>query len=72
MRRWVTFVGELLVGVGIEVREGKVFELGLDLRDAEPVGERRVDVEGLLGDALLLVRRKGLEGAHIVQAGRQA
>ena len=41
---------ELLVVLGMQHPEGQVLELGLDLGHAEPVGERRVDVERLLGD----------------------
>ena len=60
--------GDGVVVVGVELREGEVLELALDLPDAEPVRQRRVDVEGLARDAqapLLVVRR---HGAHVVQA----
>ena len=48
--------------------ESEVLQLLLDLLDAEAVGQRGVDVEGLLGDAQLLLGRHGGQGAHVVQA----
>ena len=62
------FVGELLVGEGIGVAEGKVFKLAAQLAHAEAVRERGVDVEGLAGDLLPLLRVQVLERAHVVQA----
>ena len=40
---------DLLVLIGVELGERQVFQLPLDVPHAEPVRERRVDVEGLLG-----------------------
>jgi hypothetical protein len=47
---------DLLVLARVQRREGEVLELPLDRVDAEPVRQRRVDLEGLLGllDLLLL------------------
>ena len=59
---------ERLVLVRLEVAEGEIFQLGLELPDAEPVGERRVDLHRLLGDADLLVARHALQRAHVVEA----
>ncbi len=55
----------------LQVEEREVLELPLDLRDAEPVGERRVDLHRLarLVDAAL--RRQRRERAHVVQAVRE-
>ena len=50
----------------IQVFEGEVLELDLDPLDAEPVGERRVDVERLLRDALLRLGLHVLERPHVV------
>ena len=49
---------DLVVLARMERREREVLELPLDAVDAEPVGERRVDLERLLGllDLLLLPR----------------
>ena len=47
--------------------EGEVLELVAHLLDAHAAGERRVDVERLLGDALALVGRHEAERAHVVQ-----
>ena len=38
---------DLLVAVGLQETERKVFHFPLDLPDAEPVGQRRVQVQGL-------------------------
>ncbi len=48
--------------------EAEVFELGLDGEQAEAVGERSVDVEGLSGDFVAFVGSHAAEGAHVVEA----
>ena len=53
--------------LGMQRGERQVFELLLQLLHAEAVGQRRVDVEGLLGDPLLLLERHRGERAHVVQ-----
>ena len=58
---------EGLIVVGIERAEGQVLQLRLHLRHAQPVGEGRVDVEGLLGDLLGLVPRQVVERPHVVE-----
>ena len=58
---------ELPVLLRLEVLEREVLELPLDLPHAEPMRERRVDLHRLARDALLLLRRQVLEGAHVVQ-----
>ncbi len=58
----------VVVRLGLEVAERQVLELGLDPADAEPVGERGVDLERLARDALALRRVEVLERAHVVQA----
>jgi hypothetical protein len=58
---------DLFVLLGLEVFEREVLELPLDLPDAEPVGQRCVDLERLTGDALLLVGRERPERAHVVE-----
>jgi hypothetical protein len=67
-REGVDLIGELLVGEGIGVAEGEVFEFAAELAHAEAVGEGRVDVEGLAGDLLALLGLEVLEGAHVVEA----
>ena len=58
---------DLGVALRVQHREREVFELPLHVTDAEPVRERRVDVDGLLRDALLLLLRKRRDRAHVVQ-----
>ncbi len=63
--------GHHLLDLGVPPRvqggERQVLQLPLDVLDAEPVGQRGVDVEGLLGGALLLPVRHGGDGPHVVQ-----
>jgi hypothetical protein len=51
--------------------EAQLLEVALDLPEAEAVGQRHKDVHGLARNALLLVRRHGGDGAHVVQPVRQ-
>ncbi len=64
-------LGDALVGLGLQELEGHVLQLPLDPADAQAVGERRVDLHRLPGDALLLVQRQVLERGHVVQPVRQ-
>ena len=59
---------DLLVLARVQRREGEVLELPLDRVDAEPVRQRRVDLERLLGLLDLLLLRHRVERAHVVQA----
>ena len=58
---------ELAVLVRLEVLEGEVLELPLDLPHAEPMRQRGVDLHRLARDALLLLGRQVLERAHVVE-----
>ena len=60
-------VDELPELVRLEVLEGEVLELPLDLPHAEPMRERRVDLHRLARDAGLLVRRQVGERPHVVE-----
>ena len=59
---------EIVVDLRLEIAQAEVLELPLDARDAEAVRERRVDLDRLARDALLLVLAHVLERAHVVQA----
>src|SRR5579872_135549 len=61
------FVGDLFVRLRIEIAQRQVLEVPLHAVDAEAMSQRRVDLERLLGDGLLLGRREALQGAHVVQ-----
>ena len=52
----------------IQGREAQILEFVLERIDAEPVGDRRIDVERLAGDAMAFVHRHDAQGAHVVQA----
>ena len=58
---------DLGVALGVQGGEGQVLELPLELLDPEPVRQRRVDVEGLLGGAALLPLRHHRHRAHVVE-----
>ena len=59
--------GDLVVPLGVEGGEGQVLQLPLDRVHAEPVGQRREDLQDLAGLALLLLPRQVAQGAHVVQ-----
>ncbi len=59
---------DLRVLAGMQRLEREVLELPLQLVDAEPVRERRVDLERLAGLLDLLLAPEVLERAHVVQA----
>ena len=65
-------VGELvddgLVGVGVAPLEGQLLELLAHGLHAHAAGQRRIDLERLLGDAPAALRLHVLERAHVVQA----
>ncbi len=52
--------GDFFVLFRVDVAKTEVFQFPLDLPDAETVGERRKNVEGLFGDALLLFLGDGM------------
>ena len=56
------------VGFGVAPLEGELLELLAHALHAHAAGERRIDLERLLGDALAALRLHVLERAHVVQA----
>jgi len=58
---------DLLILAWMQRREGEVLELPLEVVDAEPMGERRVDLERLLRFLDLLLLTKVAERVHVVQ-----
>ena len=58
---------DLLVLARMQRREGEVLQLPLDRVDAEAVGDRRVDVQRLLGLLDLLLLGQRVDRAHVVQ-----
>ena len=61
-------VHELLVLDRVHVLETEVLEFGLELVQAEAVGEGDVNVERFLGNLLALLGPHVLHGAHVVDA----
>ena len=57
-----------LVRLRLEVLERELLELVLDLAHPEAVGDRRVDVERLLGDLDAALLRQVVQRPHVVQA----
>ena len=58
---------DLGVALRVQYVEGEVLELPLHVGDAEAVRQRRVDVERLLGDPLLLRLGQRRDRAHVVE-----
>ena len=56
------------VRLGVDVLEGQVLEEPLDLPDAETVGERRVDFEGLLCYLFSPLFRQRVERPHVMES----
>jgi hypothetical protein len=59
--------GNLQVGLGFQITQRQVFKLPLDLPDAQPVGERRINIMRLLRDPALPPGIQMLQGTHVVQ-----
>ncbi len=62
---------DLRVALGVQDVEREILELPLHVGDAEPMRERRVDVERLLGDPLLLRGRERTDRPHVVEPVRE-
>ena len=62
---------ELTVFLRPDVHKAQVFQLALDGPHAEPVGQGRVNLQGLLGLADALFLAAIFQGAHIVEPVRQ-
>ncbi len=58
---------QMCVGQRVGIAQPKVFKLLLPLPDAQTVGERRINIQRLLGDLFLLFRLHRTERAHVVQ-----
>ena len=58
---------QLAVALRVEVLEREVLQLPLDLPDAQPLGQGRVDLHGLARDPELLLRREAGQRAHVVE-----
>ena len=62
---------EFIVGLKVEIPEGKVLQLHFHPVDSQAVGQRRIQIQGLFGDVALPVRRLKLERPHVVDPVRQ-
>jgi len=56
------------VTVWVQMHEGDVFELLVDLVEPETVGDGGVDVQRFLGDAADFLRLHGIQRAHVMEA----
>ncbi len=52
----------------MEVLERQILQLTLDPVDPQTVGQRRIDIEGFLGDLDLFFNREMVQGSHVVGA----
>ena len=66
-RLLVQRLGDLPVAHRVEIFQTEVLQLPLHLLHAQPVGDGRVNLHGLEGFLLLLLRRLVLHGAHVVE-----
>ena len=60
-------LGDVVKGYGVDILEAQILQLGLDGIDAQPVRQRRVNIQRFVGDGLLPVLRLKAQGAHVVQ-----
>ena len=60
-------LGQNGVAVGVQIFKTQVLQFMVKVIQAEPVGDRRIDLHGLARDALALVLRHGPQRAHVVQ-----
>ncbi len=60
-------LGDDAIGIRIKLAERQVLELFAHLLHAHAAGERRIDIDRLLGGAALALRRHEMQRAHIVQ-----
>ncbi len=58
---------EALPLLGMEITETEILHLHLDATDPEPIGDGRVDVQGLLSDGHLAIPTQVAQGPHVVQ-----
>ncbi len=64
-------LGDDAKALRVELLEGEVLQLVAHLLHAHAAGQRRIDVDGLLGGAAAGLRRHVAQGAHVVQAVSQ-
>ena len=60
-------LGDLPIAHRIEILQAQILQLPLHLLHTQPVGDGGVDLHGLEGLLLLLLRRLVLHGAHVVE-----
>ena len=58
---------EIIIDLGLEIFQGQIIKLNLDLADSETLGDRCIDLPCLPRLLLLLLRAHILERPHIVQ-----
>src|SRR5450759_3896191 len=64
-------LGDVVVGLGLEVSKGEILQLPLDLPDPQPVSQGGVDVERLARDLAPLQIRQRVERPHVVETVRE-
>ena len=60
-------IDQVEVNIGMEIFEGQIVQFHLDLGNAQPGCQGRIDVQGLLGDADLLVGGHMAQCSHVVE-----
>ena len=64
--------GDHRIGIGHEMAKGQILEFVAHPLHAHAAGERRIDIEGFLGDPGALVRRHELQACACCAGGRRA
>ena len=62
---------QVLISLRVEIAQAQILKLLLDFIYAKTMRQRRVNVERLLCDSLLALRRLRFQGAHVVRSVRQ-
>ncbi len=65
------FIHQVVIYLRLQIFHGQVVQFDLDLGDAQPLGDGRIDFPGLPGDTDLALRLLVFQRAHIVQTVRQ-
>src|SRR5262249_6608751 len=58
---------ELLIFFGLQIFEGKIFQFSAHAAHAPPVGDRSIDLQGLLGDTPALIHGEIFQRTHVMK-----
>ena len=67
----IDLMNQIVIGFRLQILQGEIVQLIFDFCDTKPLGNRRIDINGLSCLFLLLVRRHIFQGPHVVKPVRQ-